>query len=545
MTALIEGLYGGHPTKSARNQVQRGVGELRKHGVSIIERDGSYMIDTSLDAVDAWEFKKLTEQASAAVPPADKATLLWRALRVWRGPALGDLDSDVFRAAAIEWEERRLTALEARVDAELALGGHGEIIPELQRLVIDHPLRESSHERLMLAYYRAGRPGEALTAYAELRTNLAEELGIDPSADVQRLYERILRQEPVPIPQGSVPRQLPRRPWRVIGRHGELTRIRGALETGSRVVAVVGAAGSGKTTLALEAAHEVASMFPDGHLYITKPDNALPAILRALDGGYVPNRGEEGSARMQTLLAGRRVMIVLEDVTSAAQIRPVLPASSECALIVTSSCSLMPLRDAVQVTLAELPFSDAWTLLAESVGARRLEAEPDATRYVLEVCGGLPLALDIVAAKLAAKPHWSIGRLAARLRDHDALLDELRHDDLHLRVALDRGYRTLSPDLRVLLRVIGHHGSTEISAREVSRIAGLALTETERRLEALAEAKLLHVRAGEGGGLRYHCTAMILAHAREKALAESPAAELVASLPRLRHARPDGAPCPS
>ncbi|SDM14956.1 AfsR/SARP family transcriptional regulator [Nonomuraea jiangxiensis] len=532
--ALVDGLYGEYPTKSARNQVQRGIWELRKQGVLILERDGSYRLEASAEAIDAWRFKNLTEAAGTTVRPGEKVRLLRDALRIWRGPALAGLDSDVFRMAAEEWEERRLTAVQDRIGADLALGRHDELIPELRRLTGEHPLRERFSWQLMVACYQAGRAGEAIAAYTALRAELADQLGIDPSPELRRLYEQILRQEPVLDAEEPAPRQLPPRPVRIIGREPELERIQTAFDRGGRAVAITGAPGSGKSTLALEVAHRWAESFPDGQLYSAEPEGALPSMLRALCGGDVPARQDECSGRLRTLLATRRVLIVLENVTSAAQVRAVLPAGRNCALIATSRSSLASLREAVQVTLDELAVADAWALLAGGVGAHRLEAEPEATRRVIEMCDGLPLALDIAAARLAAKPHWSMSTLAARLEDRDRLLSELRHDDLDIRSALDGGYRALAPEGRALLRKLGYFAAREISAWEASQLEAVTPAEAEARIEALIDARLLTVSGvGAGGTFTYRCPAMVLAHARERALAEDPVAELDAAVGRV------------
>ncbi|MFC4116838.1 AfsR/SARP family transcriptional regulator [Nonomuraea zeae] len=551
LDSLVDGLYGESPAKSARNQVHRGVGELRKHRVAVVERDGSYLLDAGIDAVDAWRFRDLIERAGSAARPAFRAELLRAALKLWRGPALAGLDSEVFRSMAVEWEERRLGAVQDRIEADLAVGRHDELIPELRRLIEEHPLRERFHWQLMVACYRAGRAGESIAAYTRLREDLAEELGIDPSLEVRRLYEQILRQEPVMSAYGTgahvqhglsgyssgahgpVPRQIPRRPVRIAGRGAELRRIQAALENGSRAVAITGPAGSGKTTLALEAAHRAAEMFPDGSLYSAVPADAVPSMLRALGETRVPERPDERGGRLRTLLADRRILILLENVTSAAQVRPLLPAGETCALIATGRASMASLREAVRIPLGELPPDDAWALLAGGAGAHRLAAEPEAARRVSELCGGLPLALDIAAAKLAAKPHWRVATLAARLEDRDRILGELRHDDLDARPALDAGYQALPPDARALLRLIGYYGSAELSLLEASRLLEVTLEEAEELIEALIDARVVTVPGvGDGLGATYRCGNLVLAHARARALAEDPIAELDAAVIR-------------
>ncbi|MEU0566545.1 BTAD domain-containing putative transcriptional regulator [Nonomuraea sp. NPDC005983] len=532
--ALVDGLYGEYPAKSARNQVHRGIGELRRQGVFIVERDGSYQLETPAEAIDAWQFKSLTEAAKAVGRPSDRVRLLRDALKVWRGPALAGLESDVFRAAAEEWEERRLTAVQERIETDLVLGRHNELIPELRRLTSEHPLREHFSWQLMVACYQAGRAGEAIAVYTALREELADQLGIDPSVELRRLYEQILRQEPLLDEEEVAPRQLPPRPLQIIGRGRELKQIQTAFENGSRAIAITGAAGSGKSTLALEVAHRWAELFPDGHLYSAEPEGALPSMLRALGDSDVPDRQDERSGRLRTLLATRRILIVLENVTSAAQVRPALPTGQDCALITTSRSSLASLREAFQVTLERLAIDDAWALLANGAGAHRLEAEPEATRQVIEMCDGLPLALDIAAARLVAKPHWSMSTLAARLEDHGRLLSELRHDDLDIRSALDSGYSALAPEAQALLRKIGYLAAQEVSSWAVSRLEEVPPAEAEARIEALIDARLLTISGvGTGGRFTYRCPNMVLAHARERALAEDPVAELDAAVGRI------------
>ncbi|MER7211966.1 BTAD domain-containing putative transcriptional regulator [Streptosporangium sp. NPDC000239] len=534
MDALVDGLYGERPVKSARNQIHRGVGELRQQGVLIVEQDGSYLLSTPTEVIDAWRFKSLTESARTAAHPRDKARLLQEALKVWRGPALAGLDSQVFRAAAEEWEERRLTAIQERFGADLALGNHNDLIPEIRRLTSEHPMREHFSWQLMTACYRAGRTGEAIAAFTRLREELAEQLGIDPSPELRHLYEQILRQEPVPTEDAPVPRQLPPRPLKITGRSWELERIRTALERGSRTVAITGASGSGKTTLALEAAHGSAELFPDGQLYNTEPDDVLPGMLRALGDTRVPKRQDEQNGRLRTLLASRRILIVVENVAGAAQVRSFLPACRECALIVTSRSSLSSLREAVQITLGGLSVDDAWALLADGVGAHRLAAEPEATHRVIELCDGLPLAVDIIAAKLAARPHWDIATLAARLEDPDRILSELRHDDLDIRAALDSGYLSLSPEARTLLRKIGYSGKQDVSVQDASCLEKISPAEAEWRIEALVDARMLTVSGMESGGrFTYHCPPMVLAHSRERALTEDQITELDAAVSRV------------
>ncbi|MEV0237106.1 BTAD domain-containing putative transcriptional regulator [Nonomuraea sp. NPDC050786] len=548
---LIHAVYGDEPTKSARNQVHRGVGELRKCGVVIDAHDNVYRLRAAEDEVDALVFMRLCGQARAAAAGRDHAgaaRTLGEALALWRGPALSGLDSETFLTEAAVWDERRLAAIEARVDADLALGRHREVIAELQLLTDQHPLREAFCGQLMLALYRSQRGSEALQAFTDLERRLREELGTDPGPALRELRTRILRQDSVlePAPPDSsletarhsapVPRQLPARPGVLVGRDAELRRVTAAIEehSTSPVVVITGPGGAGKTALSLEAAHRVAGRYPDGQLYaddLSKPGDVLAEFLTAFgvaaDG--IPEGTGTRAGLLRSLLARRRVLIVLDDVSDARGIDPLLPGQPGCAVIVTSRSPLALLHGAVRVHVSALDRADARALLATGAGDERMAAEPEAANRIIDLCARLPVALRIAAARLATRPHWTLARLAERLADPVRILGELRHDGQSVVPTLTRGYEVLPDGPRSLIRRIGFYGSAEVTAWTTAALADVPVDVAENMLEELAESHfMVTLRDGE----RFRCHELLLGFGAGRALEEDSQEDLHAAVRR-------------
>ncbi|MGP3911347.1 BTAD domain-containing putative transcriptional regulator [Nonomuraea sp. 10N515B] len=541
---LIDVIYGDAPGKSARNQVHRGVGELRRHGVTIEVHDNVYTLDADEEAIDAFVFTRLCDRGRAAARAGDHAEgarTLRAALALWRAPALAGLDSTASLTAASAWNERRLSAMEERIDADLALGRHRELIAELRDLTDAHPMRERFYAQLMLALYRAQRGSEALAVFAGLERLLRDELGTDPDPELRKLQLRVLRQDPglgrqrlsgVNGPRHdepaarppTVPRQLPPRPGALVGRDGELAEAVSALRGGVGLLVMAGPGGIGKTALALEAAHRVAGDFPDGQLYADgsgDPGETLKGFLSALGVREIPDGVTARSVALRSALAVRRVLIVLDGAADPGMVLPFRPGSAGSAVVVTSRSALALLRDAHRVTVPALTGADARRLLAATVGEERLAAEREAADRIVELCAGLPVALTIAAAKLAARPHWPLKHLADRLADPSAILDTLRHDGQSVRPTLRHGYAALSPRLRALARAIGCYGVPEISSSVAAALAGLPVDTAENLLAELAEAHFLVPEGpAEGGGFRYRCPELLLAFTAERAAAE-------------------------
>ncbi|MFI7633235.1 BTAD domain-containing putative transcriptional regulator [Nonomuraea sp. NPDC049400] len=522
--------------------MHRGVGELRRSGVTIDVHDNIYRLEAAEESIDAFVFMRMYDQACLLADKRDHAQAaktLDAALKLWRGSALSGLDSEAFMAEAAVWNERRLAAIEARIDADLALGRHREVIAELQHLADQHPLKERFCAQLMIALYRSQRGSEALQAFTDLEERLREELGTDPSPTLRDLRLQILRQDSaleLTHLVADVPRQLPARPGVLAGRDGELGRIVEGLteQEISPLVVVTGSSGAGKTAVSLEAAHRVAGRFPDGQLFaddLDDPGKVLAGFLTALGvaAEEIPEGAGARAALLRSVLAVRHVLIVLDGVTGPGQVRPFLPGHAGCAVLVTSSSPLALPRGAVTVDLAPLDAPAARTLLATGAGRQRMQAEPAAANRIVKLCNGLPVALDIVAAKLAARPHLSLQRLAERLADPARILGELRHGGKSIAPTLLGGYQALPAELRSLIRRIGYLGIPQVTAVIAAALADVPVDTAEELLEELAES---HFVTPLPGGERYHCHELLLGFGAARARVEDDEQDLTAAVGR-------------
>ncbi len=379
--------------------------------------------------------------------------------------------------------ERRLNVIESLMDLDLELGNHAAVVSELIALTADHPLRERLRAQLMLAYYRCGRQGDALAVFTETREALIEELGIEPGPELAALHQRILAADPTlavtpaatgaaagaaaqapepeeePAPELPRPAQLPAAVNDFTGRREIAGRLRTLLSAqssaeGVPVAVICGIGGVGKTTLAVHVAHASGEVFPDGQLYVdlrgyadeaTAPESALGAFLRALGipPDVIPEVPAERSALYRSLLADRRILVLLDNARDAAQVSPLLPGSPGCAALVTSRVKLADLPSARLIDLDVMEPDEALSLFAAVAGPERVAAERAAAMDVVAACGFLPLAVRIVAARLAARPSWTVGSLVSRLADEQRRLDELRVGDLAVEATFALGYGQL------------------------------------------------------------------------------------------------------
>lgn len=571
---LVDELWGSGPPRTAVKMVHAHVMRTRRafgggsdgllvtwdHGYELTLRDGG---------LDAFEFERLvgvgrrrmnSGQSLAAVDH------LTEALALWRGPALADVpERSLVSAWAERLEQARLAAVEDRMEVLLALGRHAEVVDELRRLVEENPLRERLWAHLMVALGRCGRRTEALEVYQRARGIMVAELGLEPSPGMRRLQQALLvgpaedagdhgergergeagaRADPVdpggfgaaggrgdlepvsgqvrapdPTTCGRpVPAQLPADVAGFTGRDALLARLDAMLSTGESptatavvIAAVTGAAGVGKTALAVHWAHRVRDRFGDGQLYAdlrgyaerppVRPAAALARFLRALGVSHseIPSDVDEAGALYRSRLAGRRFLVLLDNAHTHEQVRPLLPGSPGCLAIVTSRDQLAGLvaRDGATVLrLDPLSGEEAGALLPHLLGPDRIAAEPAAAVELARLCGNLPLALRIAAANLSAHPHTTIAAYTERLRtDRLGALAVPGDGSVSIRAALDPSYAALPADARRLFRLLGLHPGPDLTAPAAAALAGTDDATAQRLLDRLVAAHLVQEHA--------------------------------------------------
>ncbi|MGH3564577.1 MAG: BTAD domain-containing putative transcriptional regulator [Pseudonocardia sp.] len=558
--ALVDALWEGRPTEAAHKKVQLHVHRLRRRlgdpGRIRFEHSG-YTLAVHPDELDADRFDRLLTDGAESTDPARAVQLLRQALALWRGDPFGDVgDVLMLRASADRLTERRFVGLEDLYVAELASGNAAAIVPELTELAARQPLRERLQGSLMTALYRAGRQPEALAVYRRTRATLVEELGLEPGAELQRIEQAILAgdlgMEITTAPPPAAPAQLPADITDFVGRESKIDLVRRHLASGATapgaavaIAAISGKAGVGKTTLAVHIAHQLRADFPDGQLHVNlrgaearplDPAEVLARFLRALgvDGSAVPDEAEERAALYRSWLAGRRMLVVLDNAGGEYQVRPLLPGTPGCAVLVTSRTRLAGLDSVNAVDLDVLGAEQAVELLAQVIGPARVAAEPVMAARIARSCGCLPLAVRIAAARLAARPHWRLARLAADLDDEHRRLDELRLGDLEVRASLALSYDSLDEPVRCAFRRLGLLEAPDFPSWTAAALLDVAQSRAEDLVDALVDAQLLDVVGGNGSAEpRYRFHDLLRAYAREVAAAVEPASERLAALRRV------------
>ncbi|WP_203823694.1 AfsR/SARP family transcriptional regulator [Actinoplanes palleronii] len=574
---IIAQLWGDDAPATARALVQGCVAGLRRvlHAGGeecLISRPPGYLVRGELD-VD--RFEQLVAAAERAEP--EHATrLLRQALQLWRGPAYDGVVVDVCTAEAARLAERRLTAVDRRIAVDLRLGRHAEVIAELGDLVREHPLREGLWAHLMTALHRAGRRAEALDAYRRIRSALVDELGVEPGAALRELHREVLAGTPGagieavtpgagtaagrPIPREvradgresrpPVPAQLPAAAAGFTGRAEHLRTLDALLDDAEPgvlpVVVICGSAGVGKTSLAVRWAHTVRERFPGGQLHVDlrgyattpplRPIEALTGFLTALGlpAERIPAGVDEAAAVYRSLLAGREVLVVLDNARSAEQVRPLLPGGPAGMVVVTSRDALGGLvaeYGAVPLGLDVLAPGEAAVLLTRVLGPNRTSAEPAAVTALAELCARLPLALRIAAANLATSPRRTVAGYVAELEAGNRLGGlAVRSDDRHaVRTAFDLSYADLPERAREVFRGFGIVPGVDLTADDAGDLLDIARADAGRLLARLAAVHLVDEHA-DG---RYRCHDLLRLYAAERAEAEDPAAERDGAVARL------------
>lgn len=554
---LARALWGDESPRSARSQIYICISALRQalgDEECIETHSTGYALRLDNNALDSLVFEHLLDQVRAidtAAAPNAALRLLQDALALWRGHAFGGASSPELDAKATWLEQRRILAIEQRVELLLQLGR--EDAHEIADLCATHPLRERLHAFLMVSLYRSGRQAEALDVFRKVRQMLVEELGIEPGVTLQTIQQAILNQDSVldlPRTHGAganrivlVPRQLPA-PADFTG-HAELVqRLCAELHTSGQLVGglprpsialITGIAGVGKTSLAIHVAHKVASRFPDGQLLArldgstaspVAPGEVLEWFLRALgvDAHDVPEHLQRRADLMRSVLGGRRVLIVLDDAASEAQVTPLLPGLPGCAVIVTSRRRQPGIPGFSRWELGTLPDAEARALLDRIVTDGRLRDDP-LVAEILTICGGLPLALRIAGLKLASYPHWGAADLISRMNGASQALDQFAFGDISVRSYLSGSYETLSAAGRRVFRLLGLLRVPDFAIWTAMVAVGLTRQEIEPLLDELVELRLLQADARGKGPVRYSFHNLTRLFAAELAEAEHPLAE--------------------
>jgi DNA-binding SARP family transcriptional activator len=556
---LAEGLWGDRPPSSAGARVRALVAEVRRalgtlgRDVLVTEKSGYAMRVAPAD-VDVFVFEALIKEGARAAARgawAEAYNCHDGAASMWRGDPLPDV------ATTMEAECRRLvelygSALEGRAQADLELGRYGAAIAELVRLSAEYPLREHPHALLMRALHRDGRTSEALEVYVSLRNRLSKELGVEPSSELGALHQKLLAgggaiaTTPERSAHGPrVPHQLPRAPRFFVGRGAEQNQLDAWRRTGEDILLIVGPAGVGKTALALHWAHRAAGDFPDGQLFLDmrgfddgEPmtvEEALPLLLQGLGTAPrdIPVGPEAQTALYRTLLADRRVLVVLDDVAEASRVRRLLPTSGGSLTLVTSRhklSGLVTLDGAHRLNCDVLARGAALELLSNSVGSEVVAGEPEAADRLVELCDHLPLALCVAGSWIGDRP-GSITSYVADLAERGRLarLHVEGEETVAVKAALDLSYDTLPVDAGRVFRSLGYLPGT---GRSVAAVAAGALMDEARAEDLLRRAQRVHLlRDTEGGRSTWHD--LVHEYARQRALTDDRDVDRRAAVERI------------
>lgn len=528
---LIEELWPDGSPATAVGLVHSYVARLRRalgdaNGELVRTISPGYEFAATPGDLDHVRFEELTSEGGAALRAGDAeaaASLLGKALELWRGPALADVPPTLAtRAAAERLAELRLTALENRIDADLACGRHADLIAELRALGESNPFRERLWAQQMLALYRCGRQADALAAYQQLRTTLESELGVAPSGPLLELHQQILQNHRdldlvAPSSEATadpivIPRQLPAATRHFVGRERELREL-DDLTSDAAPAAVVGAIagppGIGKTALAVHWGQRAAERFPDGQLYVdlcgfhstgrpVTPGEALRKLLDALGvpAARIPTDQAAQAGLYRSVVADRRMLVVLDNARDAEQVRALLPGGHRCVVLVTSRTRLTGLvagHGAHAITLDLLSDSDSSELLGRYLGRDRVDAEPAAATALIKHCSQLPLALTIAASRAAVEPALSLADIAAELTEEGRRLDALDAGagSAAVRAVFSWSYQATSTKAQRLFRLMGVAPGRDISSAAAASLVGDSPMQVRRQLDELCRAHLI------------------------------------------------------
>jgi DNA-binding SARP family transcriptional activator/tetratricopeptide (TPR) repeat protein len=553
--ALVDRVWDDVPT-GARRTLPVLVSRLRRMvaPAQVPHRSGSYLLDVDPERVDVHRMRLLADRArDPALSAADRAGLLRTAIGLWRGAPLTGLTAGWADRIRQIWWRQYVDVVVAWGAAEMAVDNAGPVVLLARALLGEHPLEEALIAVQMRALAASGRPTEALTVFAAARERLADELGVDPGTELAELHQAVLRGEPVappPVADRPVPAQLPADVPGFAGRDEHLARLDALLAAGPAAVvisALSGTAGVGKTALAVHWAHRVADRFPDGQLYVNlrgfapdgrlvSPAEALADLLDALGvpADRLPARPDERAALYRSLVAGKRLLVLLDNARDAEHVRLLLPGAPPALALITSRAQLAGLvatHGARWLAVDLLTTAESTQLLARRLGADRVAAEPAAVAEIVDRCARLPLALTLVAARADAEPGSSLAELAAELAVAGRRLDALDVGDTATepRGVFSWSYRALSGPAARLFRLVGLHPGPELSVTVAADLAGVRPDAVRAPLAELGRASLL---AGPTAG-RYRCHDLLHDYARDLAVRTDSADDRRATVGRL------------
>lgn len=616
---FIDELWGENPPTSAMTTLQTYIYKLRrilmKHGAEDIlrTRPGGYMLTVPDSAIDQQLFEQYARTGQELLEsgdPAQASEVLGRALALWRGSMLVDVvQGELISSYVTRVEELRFRTHELRIDADLQLGRHRELISELKSLIVTHPLHEHLNASLMLALYRSGRRHEALEVYRVLRHNMIEDLGLEPGAKIQQIHQALLSDPPlephsdagllegpptpielgrrdaidhavavdnapaVPADRGTQgeaessgerpavparrdadmpwepdsPAPRPSPPARIAppaqlppdlpdftGRAALLRGIvsgytsKGAADTertAPHITVVTGMPGVGKTAFAVRLAHRLRTQFEDGQLYVelhgstgtgSEVTESLHGMLRALGvpESQIPDTVEERSKLLRSTTAGRRMLLVVDDAATMADVSPLLPGDPRCAVIVTSRRRL-PELVGCNVDLDVLSHAEAIELLGRMIGPERLEQERAAADQLVEQAGRLPLALRCIGSRIAGMPGFPLAKMAEQFAQPGQRLDLLRIGGLDVRSRFDSSYRRLSRLDQSVFRLLSMLPPSGFSIDAVAELLGWDTATVAGTLDRLIDEHLLRMD-GSTGEIRYTFSDLTLSYARDR-----------------------------
>lgn len=534
---LVTVMWGDSPPKSYLANLHTYVNRLRQRlaGVPIMRDADGYRIILRTQDLDLLVYRAEVEAARHAVRAGAHAVAgehFARALAQWRGEPLAGVDSTPFDADVRQLEVEKLTVTEEWVAAELDAGHAGHLIEDLTALVERYPLQERFSAQLMIALYHAGRPADALEVYRQARTVLRDQVGIEPGEELRRTHQAVLAQRLPHRPAAAAVvfpiRQLPPDTADFTGRAEAIEQLTGLLTASDAelpVVVICGEPGAGKSTLAVRVVHRLADRFPDGQLFVPLAGSSgeprdtgelLADLLRSLSvvGPAIPDDVAARAATYRARLAGRRVLVVLDDAAELAQVRALLPGSPGCAALITSRRRLSGLAGATQLPLGRLTDSEALALLGTVAGRERVAGQPADADRIAGSCGNLPLALRIAGTRLAIRPNLPLRSLADRLEDTRQRLDELVVGDLGVRASLALSYQALHPTAQRAYRLLGLYRTIDVPPWSIAALLGIP--DAENVIEELVEASLLQpVGTDRTGQPRYRMHDLVWLHARE------------------------------